>query len=107
MIKIFRETYYHFKPLIPRRLQIALRRAVARLKLQIHRDVWPIDEKAGIPPKNWKGWPGGKRFAFLLTHDVDNAVGQERCRQLASREEEMGFTGSYNFVPERYTVCAE
>ena len=107
MVKTFIKAYYQIKPLIPRRLQIALRRAVARVKLQIHRDVWPIDERAGIPPKNWKGWPGGKRFAFLLTHDVDEAVGQERCRQLASLEEELGFTGSYNFVPERYPVREE
>ena len=107
MNKTFLKTYYQFKPLIPRRLQIAVRRAIARVNLRIHRDVWPIDERAGIPPKNWKGWPGGKKFAFLLTHDVDKAVGQERCRHLVSLEEEIGFIGSYNFVPERYPVCEE
>ena len=107
MVKPFLKAYYQVKPLIPRRLQIALRRAVARVKLRIHSDVWPIDERAGIPPRNWKGWPGGKRFAFLLTHDVDKEVGQERCRHLAVLEQELGFTGSYNFVPERYPVREE
>jgi hypothetical protein len=69
--------------------------------------VWPIDEKTAIPPKDWTGWPGGKKFAFILTHDVDTAKGQERCRHLIDLERELGFIGSYNFVPERYKVSEE
>lgn len=98
------KTFYRIKPLIPRRLQIALRRVRARIKLRTHADVWPIDEKAAPPPKGWKGWPEGKRFAFVITHDADTARGQERCRRLADLECGLGFRGSYNFVPERYPV---
>ena len=44
---------------------------------------------------------------MILTHDVDTATGQERCRQLADLEKDLGFRSSFNFVPERYTVSAE
>ena len=101
------KAYYQIKPFIPRRLQITLRRARAWIKMRTHCDVWPIDEEAATPPKNWQGWPDGKRFAFILTHDIDFARGQERCRALVELEQKMGFTGSYNFVPERYPVREE
>ena len=100
-------TFYRVKPLIPRPLQIAMRRIRARVKLRRHADVWPIDEKAATPTKGWKGWPGGKRFAFVLTHDVDTAKGQEHCRWMVDIERELGFRSSYNFVPERYPVSED
>jgi hypothetical protein len=104
---MFLKTFYNIKPLIPRRLQLAIRRLRARVKLRTHADVWPIEEKSAIPPRNWPGWPAGKKFAFILTHDVDTAKGQERCRYLIDLERELGFTASYNFVPERYKVSEE
>ncbi len=58
-------------------------------------------------PQGWAGWPGGKRFALVLTHDVDTARGAQRCRALASLEENLGFRSSFNFVPERYEVLPE
>lgn len=96
--------YYRLKPYIPRRVQIGARRVRAAIKLRSHRDVWPIDEKRAVFPPNWKGWPDGKRFAFILTHDVETAHGQENCRHLIRLEKELGFRSSYNFVPERYEV---
>lgn len=104
---MFLKTYYNIKPLIPRRLQIAIRRLRARVKLMTHADYWPVHEEAAKPPENWIGWPEGKKFAFLLTHDVDTAKGQARCRDLADLERRLGFVASYNFVPERYEVSAE
>jgi hypothetical protein len=77
------------------------------VKLRTHADVWPIDEKTAIPPKDWTGWPDGKKFAFVLTHDVDTAKGHEHTRQMADLERGLGFTSSYNFVPERYKVSEE
>jgi hypothetical protein len=59
---------------------------------------WPIAEEAGIPPENWSGWPDGKRFALVLTHDVDTMEGQEKCLQLARLERELGFRSAFNFV---------
>lgn len=99
-----REAYYYIKPLIPRRLQIALRRAQACRTLKKSGNVWPIDEKAAYPPPGWSGWPRGKRFALVLTHDVDTTRGHDRCTDLIELEEQLGFRSSFNFVPLRYTV---
>jgi hypothetical protein len=98
--------YYLFKPMIPRRLQIQMRRAIIRRRLPRYSDVWPIDPEAGMPPRGWKGWPENKRFALVLTHDVDTANGQKRSKQLAELEKGIGFRSSFNFVPKRYLVQA-
>lgn len=55
-------------------------------------------------PKGWSGWPRGKKFAFISTHDIETEVGQGRCLQLMNLDKEMGFVSSFNFVPERYKV---
>ena len=101
-----RDFYYTIKPLIPRRLQIALRRRQAGLILRNCKDRWPIDEKAARPPQGWSGWPEGKSFALVLTHDVDTGRGQERAPDLMALEERLGFRSSFNFVPLRYSVSA-
>jgi hypothetical protein len=62
--------------------------------------VWPINESAAHRPEWWCGWPGGKKFAFVLTHDVEGRKGMERCRSLAQLEMDLGFRSSFNFVPE-------
>jgi hypothetical protein len=61
---------------------------------------WPIYEPASRTPQRWRGWPGGKKFAFVLTHDVEGARGLERCRKLAEMDKAFGFRASFNFVPE-------
>jgi hypothetical protein len=99
--------YYAVKPLIPRRLQIELRRMLVLRQLQRCQDVWPVEQKASQQPRGWPGWPDGKRFALILTHDVDTARGQDRCGELMELEHQMGFRSSFNFVPERYTVSAD
>ena len=99
--------YYLIKPLIPRRIQIAVRRRMVQRKRLLCRDVWPIDKKAGGPPKGFSGWPGQKRFALVLAHDVETTKGQEKCYDLIKLEEELGFRSSFNFVPERYGVSRE
>jgi glycosyltransferase involved in cell wall biosynthesis len=104
---ILKKSYYHVKPFLPRRLQIALRRVRARIKLSNLGEIWPIDEKATLLPKDWPGWPEGKRFAFVMTHDVETEVGQDRCRELMRLDEEFGIVSSFNFVPERYETSDE
>lgn len=96
--------YYRCKPLIPRRFQIWLRGKVVTRKRQACSSIWPILETAGKPPEGWSGWPEQKRFAFVLTHDVDTACGQEKCLKLMDIEMSLGFRSSFNFVPERYEV---
>jgi peptidoglycan/xylan/chitin deacetylase (PgdA/CDA1 family) len=49
-------------------------------------------------------WPAGKRFAFVLTHDIETDDGQQYVRDVAALEERYGFRSSFNFVPEKYCV---
>jgi uncharacterized protein len=61
---------------------------------------WPIDETAGRTPDGWPGWPDGKKFALVLTHDIEGPEGLRKCQQLANLEMELGFRSSFNFIPE-------
>lgn len=87
---------------------MALRRIIARRKRKAYQDVWPINEAAGRPPEGWPGWPDGKQFAFVLTHDVEGPVGLAKCQQLMRLEKELGFRSSFNFIPEAdYAASSE
>ena len=99
--------YYRLKPLIPRRAQIWLRSYMALRKRSKYLDVWPILKQDGAPPHDWPGWPENKKFALVLTHDVDTAKGQEKCYDLMKLEKDIGFNSSFNFVPERYRVSSK
>ncbi len=105
--KIIRDIYYLMKPVIPRAVQIRIRRNYVRKILREVKDTWPIDHTAGVHPEIWKGWPRGKQFSFIMTHDVENQKGHDRCRELAGIESSLGFRSSFNFVPERYMVSED
>ncbi len=96
--------YYRVKPLIPRRVQILMRSFFLRRALPNLDSTWPIDPVASQKPEGWTGWPDGKRFALVLTHDVESQRGVDRCRQLARIEMEMGFRSSFNFLLKKYTT---
>ncbi len=92
--------YYKYKPLIPRRLRLAARRKhVMRIRSKCV-NIWPIKESAGRKPEGWIGWPEGKQFALVLTHDVESQVGLDRVQQLAELEMKFGVRSSFNFIPE-------
>ncbi|PYK83858.1 MAG: hypothetical protein DME40_20255, partial [Verrucomicrobia bacterium] len=91
--------YYQLKPFIPRALRAAVRRRIAlRLEARVQ-DVWPIMPGSEQTPPGWLGWPDGKKFALVLTHDVEGPVGLRRCRRLARLESELGFRSCFNFIP--------
>jgi glycosyltransferase involved in cell wall biosynthesis len=92
--------YYLIKPLMPWRLRLALRRWRALRRRKAFAGVWPIDAKAARIPPGWPGWPDGKRFAFVLTHDVEGSKGISRVEPLMEVEVKQGFRSSFNFVPE-------
>ena len=92
--------YYALKPWLPRRLRYAVRRIDARRKLARASAGWPILPGCERPPADWPGWPEGKQFAFVLTHDVEGQKGLDRCRQLMDLEARNEFRSSFNFVPE-------
>jgi len=79
---------------------MAVRRWYARRLRRNHQSLWPINAQAGNPPAGWAGWPGGKRFALVLTHDVEGPRGLEQVKDLMTLEANLGFRSSFNFVPE-------
>lgn len=101
------EIYYRVKPIIPRWLQIFIRRRVVLRKRTLYSHIWPIDRTAKRLPDKWVGWPEGKQFALVLTHDLEKAEGLEHCHKLMTLEKELDFRSSFNFVPERYKVSSE
>jgi hypothetical protein len=80
---------------------------LASHKRKAYRDRWPIDPESAKPPQGWTGWPQGKEFAVVLTHDVDRARGHEKSARLMELEERYGFRSSFNFVPEDYDVSVD
>jgi hypothetical protein len=96
------QIFYTLKPMIPRALQIFMRRQLAKHKQKRFAHIWPIDPNSAKPPTGWPGWPDGKEFGLVLSHDVDTGKGYTNVLKLADFEEESGFRSQFNFVPERY-----
>ena len=110
--------YYRLKPLMPRRVQIALRRRHARLRGKREFPRWPAEDllvrhqeesfrrairaSAGerVPFVNF--WPHRHRFAFVLTHDVEGPKGIANIPRLREIERAHGMVSSWNFVAEDY-----
>jgi len=102
---LFNKAYYFAKPLIPWSVRLAVRRRWAAARRAANRDVWPIDEAAGAAPPGWPGWPDGRQFALVLTHDVEGSKGFRRIERLMALERRLGFRSSFNLVPgEKYEV---
>ena len=100
--------YYTIKPLVPVSLRLAIRGWLIRRKRERFREVWPILPGSERRPEGWPGWPEGKKFAFVLTHDVEGVSGVAKCRQLMEVEKKYGFRSSFNFIPEGdYRVTKE
>ncbi len=117
-LKTSRRVYYRLKPLIPRPVVKALRQFLSGTDQQASQLQWPIEprfarfqwelirqlllllDRETVPFVNF--WPQKKRFAFVITHDVETAVGRDHVRTVADWVEAHGFRSMFNFVPERY-----
>ena len=99
--------FYFIKPIIPRGVQLWLRRQISLKKRKKYANVWPINFDSAKPPQEWGGWPDNKRFAVILTHDVESVKGHDKSLQLMEIDKSLGFKSSFNFVPEKYSVSAE
>jgi hypothetical protein len=115
-----RRLYYRAKPLLPRFIQVALRRQY--VDRQSHRayPTWPVDLSvdliyyqvmenilkaclgASFPMISF--WPDGADFCLVLTHDIEQQAGLENIKSLAEIEKTYGFRSCWNFVPKRYPV---
>lgn len=113
-----RKLYYAMKPVLPRPVQIALRRKYMKTQAQSAFPAWPIEpvvvntlqafkrrQLAERDALYWIGyWPEGRRFACAITHDVEWDTGLRRAPDLQQVEQELGFRSSWNLVPERYPI---
>ncbi len=95
--------YYTLRPAVPRRLQLRARQWRASYQRQ-RAHAWPVCEGTGTVPPGWSCWPGGKRLAIVLTHDVERRAGVARCHALADAEERRGLRSAFGFVPLRYNT---
>jgi len=92
--------YYVVKPILPWHLRVALRKWRGQRRRKAFSASWPIDSTAGARPANWPGWPEGKKFAFVLSHDVEGMKGFQRIPKLVELTQKYGFRSSFNFVPK-------
>jgi glycosyltransferase involved in cell wall biosynthesis len=92
--------YYSIKPLMPLSVRFAIRRWFANRKRRHVDAVWPILAGSELPPEGWPGWPEGKQFALVLTHDVEGIFGLGKCGRLIELEKSLGFRSSFNLIPE-------
>lgn len=112
--------YYAVKPLLPRAVQLALRRAYARRQASVEFPRWPIEpilvdrqraelrerlETQGAERTPFVSyWPNGRRFATILTHDVESSAGVANVSRVLEVERRHGFVSSWNFVAEWYPI---
>ena len=115
--------YYRLKPVLPRAATRRMRRVYGARRGEAQRLGWPVEPRyvdfqhatvhhalhaTGQASAQFIDfWPGGARYAFVLTHDIETAEGQMHARRVADLDASFGFRSSFNFVPERYRLDRE
>jgi hypothetical protein len=112
--------YYTIKPLLPRGLQLAMRRLYARRQALRTFPAWPI-EPLLVDHQNeqlrWRlrasrttrlplvhFWPDGRQFAAVVTHDVETSAGLDNIDALLDLERGHDIVSAWNFVAEDYRI---
>ena len=111
--------YYHVRPMLPRAARVGLRRRLARAQGRLPFPRWPIESSlhdfyaflfdlladiAGARLPVIAPWPDDRKWAFVLTHDVESVTGYRNIHLLRHLEVEAGFRSSWNFIPRKYAV---
>lgn len=112
--------YYSARPLIPKRLKLALHRRYAAVRTRNVFPAWPIEPivvddterclrrllEEGQAQAIYRiaPWPAGYTFAFCLTHDIEQAAGFESALLVRQVEQRYGFYSSWNIVPQGYAI---
>ena len=112
-------TYYRVRVVLPRAVQIWMRRRYARVQARTPFPRWPLEtslhdyidlllgllaDLAGAELPYIAPWPDGHSWALVLTHDVETTVGLGALDPLLDIERSHGMRSSWNFVPRRYAV---
>jgi peptidoglycan/xylan/chitin deacetylase (PgdA/CDA1 family) len=114
--------YYLAKPLLPRPLQIAMRRRHAARRAQREFPAWPIEpllveherevfrrriEGSGTGAVPFVGyWPEGRSFASIVSHDVEGPEGIANIPRVLEVERRHGIVSCWNFCGEWYDIPA-
>ena len=108
--------YYALRPALPRSVQLALRRSFSRLQRRASFPRWPVETglhdlydllfqwlaaTLGRPLPGLAPWPDGKRWAIVLTHDVEHTAGYQSMAPIQSVERTLGYRSAWYLVPER------
>lgn len=103
-------TYYRFlRPIMP----VSLRQQLQRRQSRHPDDRWyePVEFMRSILEcfdseslTTIHPWPGGSKYAFVLTHDVETSEGMRHISRIADLEESLGFRSSWNLVPFKYKI---
>ncbi len=116
------QAYYQVRGLLPRPIQIWLRRRYARVQLRTRFPRWPVEtalhdffdlftsilaDVAGEPVPRIAAWPRDYSWALILTHDVEMPAGLAALDPVLELERGLGLRSSWNFVPRRYQVADE
>jgi hypothetical protein len=120
IISIARSIYYNMKPLLPRTIQLALRKRATTHMNNRSFPAWPVDTSveglhwsllrlvlALVPEHNLpiiSLWPSGARSCLVITHDVELQTGFDQISSILSIEQKYGVHSAWNFIPERYKV---
>jgi len=114
-----RWSYYRIRGLLPRPLQIALRRVFSRVQARATFPRWPVEpalhdlselilscaaHAAAEDLPYLAPWPNGHTWALVLTHDVETARGRDAIERVRAVEASVGLRSAWNLVPERYAV---
>ncbi|HVZ42102.1 MAG TPA: hypothetical protein VHI13_22675 [Candidatus Kapabacteria bacterium] len=120
-LSAIRRFYYSaIRPLLPVSLRPMLRRMFLSRQRNNAMLRWPIEDRyvrfqvemlryliarRGVAELPYMAlWPQGRRYAFVLTHDIESSVGQDFVCAVADLEERFGFRSAFNFVAEDYRV---
>lgn len=110
--------FYRLRRAIPRRVQLALRRALIERHGVPDFPKWPYDESVrdllgeliailAAPTCEIRFrwfWPGRARAALALTHDVESAAGLRNALRVADMEAARGLVSSFNVVKSWYRI---
>jgi peptidoglycan/xylan/chitin deacetylase (PgdA/CDA1 family) len=112
--------YYAVKPLVPRRLQLTARRLYALIQRRRAARTWPIEPLTierqhaalehevarhgpdGAPFLSF--WPDRKRFAYVLTHDVEGPAGLAAIEPILELEQRYSVRSAWYLVSDDYAV---
>jgi peptidoglycan/xylan/chitin deacetylase (PgdA/CDA1 family) len=112
--------YYALRPIIPRPVQLGLRRVYARRRRRRSFPAWPIEPRLvegqydhirarlaasgseALPFVNF--WPDHRRFCVTLTHDVESVDGIANIPRVLRIEQRHGVRTAWNLCAEWYPI---